>query len=65
MVWRTEKTMGIGLCTRTGMSTKSDERQLRHQHGFLHCLTTHLSLHNDRHIHNLAKNWTCGASTGL
>ena len=56
MVFRTGKTMGIGLCTITGMSTTSEERQLRHQHGILHCQTTHLSLHIDRHIHNLAKN---------
>ena len=65
MVFRTGKTMGIGLSTMTRMSTTSDARQLRHLHSFLHYLATHLSLHNDRHIINLAKNWTCVASTGL
>ena len=48
---------------RRRMSTNSgDELKLRH----LHCQRRDLSLHNDRHTHhNLAKNWTCGASTGL
>ena len=36
--------MGNSICVKTWMSTTFDELQLRHQRGFLHCLTIPLSL---------------------
>ena len=47
------KTIGIGLCTMTGMSTTNDDKQLQKIHSFLRCLTKNSkqAYHLDQELH--------------